>query len=236
MGEQFDPRCHVGEIHGIYEIVDMLNQKDQYGHWIYKCVCTECGFIKYSHYGEVSGPKSKTTQCKHLRLDGSYITQTVWKNQRLRKIFSHMMERCYNVNHPDYRWYGAKNVGICPKWRDNPHLFEEWALSNGYKDDLTIDRIESDKDYCPENCRWIERAENTRRAGIVNWIELDGKRMTGKQWAAYLQIGANTINTAIRNYGLDKTKELILAMLNEPPTTKHRKSRQTWFSVYGISV
>lgn len=236
MGKQFDPRCHVGEIHGIYEIVDMLNQKDQYGHWIYKCVCTECGFIKYSHYGNISGEKNKTTQCKHLRSDGSYITKTIWNDQRLKKIFSHMMGRCYDTNSKDYRWYGAKNIGICQEWRDNPRLFEEWALNNGYQDDLTIDRIESNKDYCPDNCQWIPLVENSRRAGVVHWIELEGKKMTGRQWADYLKIGTNTINTAIRDYGLDKTKELILAMLKEPPTTKHRKPRQTWFSVYGISV
>jgi hypothetical protein len=70
----------------------------------------------------------------------------------------------------------------------------------------------------------------------VNWIELDDKNMTGRQWADYLHIGTNTINRIIREYGLDKTKELISAMMKDPPSTKQRKSNQTWFSVYGIQV
>lgn len=236
MGEKFDPRSHIGEVHGIYTIVDMLDQKDKYGHWIYKCVCSECGFIKHSHYGAISG-KDGTNECKHLRANGDYISYGyIWQNKRLKKIFSGMIRRCYDKNDKDYRWYGDKNIKICKRWLESPGKFEEWALNNGYADNLTIDRIKSDQDYCPENCRWISLEENSRRAGTVTWIELDGKNMTGKQWADYLQIGINAINRAIREHGLDKTKELILAMLKEPPSMKKKKSNQSWFSVYGIQV
>ena len=88
-----------------------------------------------------------------------------WKNQRLRKIFWKMIDRCYNENAKDYRWYGAKGIKICQQWLDDPSTFEEWALHSGYTDSLTIDRIESNKDYCPENCQWISLQDNTRKAG-----------------------------------------------------------------------
>lgn len=228
MGEKFDPRCHIGEVHGIYTIVDMLDEKDKYGHWIYKCVCSECGFEKFSHYGAISGEKSKATNCKHSEIR--------WDNQRISKIFHKVIGRCYNSNTKDYRWYGEKGIKVCDEWLDNPNSFEKWAINNGYQDNLTIDRIDPNNDYCPENCRWIPLEENSRRAGTVTWIEIDGKKMTGRQWADYLKIGTNTINTAIREHGIDKTKELISAMLKESPLTKCRKPRQTWFSVYGIQV
>ena len=236
MGEKFDPKCHIGEVHGIYTIIDMLNEKDKYGHWIYKCVCNECGFEKFSHYGAISG-KYKATKCTHLRANGEYITYGYkWNNERIGKIFQGMFSRCYDINDKSYRWYGEKGIGICKEWRESPKLFEIWAINNGYDDHLTIDRIESDKDYCPENCQWITLSENARRAGMVNWIIVENNKLTGKQWANYLGIGENTINTAVREYGINKTKELISAMLKDPPSTKHRKSHQTWFSVYGIEI
>ena len=71
---------------------------------------------------------------------------------------------------------------------------------------------------------------------MVNWIIVENNKLTGKQWANYLGIRENTINTAVREYGINKTKELISAMLKDPPSTKHRKSHQTWFSVYGIEI
>lgn len=234
MAEKFDPRCHIGEVHGIYTIVDMFDEKDKYGHWIYKCICNECGFEKDSHYGPISG-KYKATTCRHLRANGDYIPYGhIWKNKRLKSIFSGMVSRCYDSEDKNYRWYGERGVEICQEWINNPGKFEEWALNNEYDDTLTIDRIDSNRDYSPDNCRWVSLNENVRRAGKVNWIEVNGEMLTGRQWAEKLNIGPNTINTVIREYGIDKTKELIQEMLKEAPTTKHRKSHQTWFSVYGI--
>jgi hypothetical protein len=237
MGEKINPRDHIGEVHGIYTIEDMLDKKDKHGHWIYKCVCNECGFVRFCSYGSVSAPSSITKTCKHKRVNGHYLTfGRIWQNKRIKNIFSGMVARCYDENDKNYRWYGAKNIEVCRDWLDNPLLFEQWALENGYADNLTIDRINADQDYCPENCRWIPLEENVRRAGKVTWIEIEGNNMTGRQWADYLQLGTNTINTAIRKHGIDKTKELIRAMIKDPPLTKQRKSHQTWFSVYGIQV
>ena len=237
MSEKFDPRSHIGEIHGVYTIVDMLDEKDKYGHWIYKAVCNECGREKFSHYGGISGPKSVTTKCNHLRANGDYIHYGhIWTNKRLGYIFRGMITRCYNESDDSYRWYGAKGIKICQQWLDDPKSFETWAVNNGYGNNLTIDRIESDKDYCPENCRWLPLEENTRRAGKVNWITVNDITLTGRQWAQKLGLGLLTIDKYIRVYGLETTKELIEAILKEPISSKHRKSKQTWFSVYGIQV
>ena len=236
MDDKFNPRCHIGEIHGIYTIVDMLDEKDKYGHWIYKGVCNECGFEKFSAYGGFTA-KSTTTVCSHLRSNGEYITYGYkWDNERIGRIFKHMLYRCYNKKSKDYPYYGGKGIEVCEEWRKNPKYFEEWSINNGYTDDLTIDRVDSNKDYCPENCQWIPLDENARRAGKVNWIIIDNNKLTGKQWANRLGLGVNTINKAIREYGINKTKELISAMLKVPPSTKHRESHQTWFSVYGIEI
>lgn len=232
-----NPRKHIGEVHGIYTIIDVLDKKDKYRHYIYVGKCNECGYIKYSHYGGFSGKGQVAYSCKHLRVGTNiFIPQINWNNHRIAHIFAGIKQRCYNSKDKGYKWYGAKGIKMCDEWINNPKLFEEWSLQNGYDDNLTIDRIDENKDYSPDNCQWILLEDNSRRAGKVNWITINGETLTGKQWSSKLNLGINTINNAIRKYGIEKTKELIVAMLQELPSTKHRKSHQTWFSVYGIQV
>lgn len=90
------------------------------------------------------------------------------KNKRLYNIWSCMKQRCNNPNNTAARWYHNKGIRVCKEWFSYD-CFQEWALSNGYRDDLTIDRIDSDKNYCPENCQWIPLKENVlkRKKGGV---------------------------------------------------------------------
>ena len=77
-----------------------------------------------------------------------------WKNMR---------SRCRNSRCKDYKWYGQKGIEVCREWQNNFVLFRTWALANGYQNHLTIDRVDNDGNYCPENCQWISREENLRK-------------------------------------------------------------------------
>lgn len=225
-----DPKCHVGEIHGIYELVDVLDKKDKYGHWIYKGICTLCGHEKFSHYGDFSGQRSIATVCNHVGANGEYINSVIWKNRIIGNIFKGMKGRCYNQNNKDYKYYGAKGIHICDKWLNNPKLFEEWSLQNGYENNLTIDRIDSDKDYCPENCRWVTLEENTINKPTTNIIIVDGEAHTGREWARIFGLGEQLINKYIRKYGLDKTIEFICKYRENP--TLIPKNKQSYYDLY----
>ena len=218
---------------GIYHVEFACDKKDSSGQKLYHVKCNICG---YENDMRIYNAK-QATMCKHKDRFGNFIDfKAVWKCKKLQLIFNDMKDRCFNVNNKAYRWYGDKGIGICQNWINNPVSFEEWALNNGYADGLTIDRIDSNKDYCPDNCQWIPMEENSRKAGKVNWVTVGDETLTGKQWSNKLCIGENIINTYIRKYGEDKTKELIQAMLQDPPSTKHTKPQQSWFSVYGIQV
>lgn len=83
-------------------------------------------------------------------------------NSRLYRIWIGINKRCYNKKSTGYKYYGGKGIKVCNEWYDNYILFKKWALSNGYKNNLTIDRINNDKNYYPGNCRWITKKEQSR--------------------------------------------------------------------------
>lgn len=93
---------------------------------------------------------------------GIIVSRYHKSHPRLMHIFSGMKMRCSNKNHPRYSDYGARGILICDEWLHDSNKFCEWALNNGYMDDLTIDRIDNDKGYSPDNCRWVSQAVNTR--------------------------------------------------------------------------
>lgn len=81
---------------------------------------------------------------------------------RLYAIYGGMKSRCYNAHRRIYEHYGARGICVCDEWRESYLAFRDWALSNGYADNLTLDRINSDGNYSPENCRWIPQAMQTQ--------------------------------------------------------------------------
>lgn len=222
---------NVGKSIGIYEVLNVCDDRDKDGHLLYHVRCKYCPYESNMRLYDIK--KSQT--CKHQTINGRTIDfKKSWNNEKLSNIFYSIVQRCYNKNNKSYRWYGAKGIKVCQEWLDNPRNFEEWSLNNGYKYDLTIDRIDENKDYSPDNCRWIPLEENTRRAGKVNWITVNNITLTGRQWAEKLGLGLLTIDKYIRKYGLDKTQKLINAILKEPLSAKQRQHHQTWFDVYGI--
>jgi hypothetical protein len=92
-----------------------------------------------------------------------------YKNHKLKFLLAKMIDRCENIKSKSYFWYGNKKIKVCEEWKHFPIKFIKWALENGYKEHLTIDRIDSSKNYCPENCQWITREENSKKAAVERW-------------------------------------------------------------------
>lgn len=91
-------------------------------------------------------------------------------NKRLYNIWACMKQRCNNPKHTAARWYHDRGIRVCQEWNDSFDAFESWSTQNGYADDLTIDRINPDGNYDPNNCRWVTLKENVHRARKPNAV------------------------------------------------------------------
>lgn len=130
---------------------------------------------------------------------------------RLYKTWCSMKTRCYNKNSSEYHRYGGRGIVMCEEWKDNPEAFIKWAESHGYRDNLTIDRIDNDKGYCPENCQFLTLVENNRRKPNITWIEIDGVRDTAFGWGRVVGISGNSL----RQLYLKRGEEAVIQKIKE---------------------
>ncbi len=95
-------------------------------------------------------------------------------------IYQGMKRRCYDEKCKSYKFYGARGIRVCDEWLNNPIDFAEWAYNNGYADDLEIDRIDSDGNYEPSNCRWVTSEVNLQNRKFRN---MHGRKLSAKEKA-----------------------------------------------------
>ncbi|KKN11690.1 hypothetical protein LCGC14_1023970 [marine sediment metagenome] len=119
------------------------------------------------------------------------------------KTWVNMKTRCYNANSPDYKRYGGRGIEVCVRWKDS---FVNFYLDmySTYKKKLTLDRIDNNKNYSPDNCRWAtrkEQARNTRNIDRAKKITFRGEAKTIREWAEKFGIKRTTLDARINIYG-----------------------------------
>lgn len=155
-----------GQKFGRLTAVSFCGVKNHKARW--KCMC-DCGLSVIATANNLKSGNTKSCGC--LRRE---ITKKQGKanavhgdshdnRTRLYTIWCGMRQRCENKNRSSYPLYGGKGICVCEEWNDFS-TFKKWALSHGYNDSLSIDRIDSSGNYAPENCRWITLSENVARA------------------------------------------------------------------------
>lgn len=178
--------------------LQVLSFKEKHGkvhYWNCRCDCGK--EVVVNGYSMIYG-NSRSCGCLHDELSRERLKKQATKHglcrTRLSSIYHTMKTRCNNPNCNAYKYYGARGISLCPEWHNDFMNFYNWAIANGYADDLTIDRIDVNGNYCPENCRWVTPYEQGRNTRKNRWVTINGETHILNDWAKILGINRKTLS------------------------------------------
>lgn len=191
-----------GERFGRLVVIKHAYQEGARHYWLCKC---DCGNEKLILGCSLKYGKTKSCGClaREKTIERNKLTKSTHKmsNTRIFKTWMRMKSRCLNQNTKDYKNYGGRGITICQEWLDDFMNFYNWSMANGYKDTLSIDRINVNGNYEPSNCRWatIKVQNNNKRSCC--FIEFNGEKHSIAEWSKKLKINKNTLQSRLKRYG-----------------------------------
>lgn len=200
-----------GQRFGRLVVQERLPKNDGHVSW-WLCKC-DCGNVKQVRGSCLKRGDTKSCGCLSRELASergkSLLRKHGWYGTRLYGIWHNIVDRCSNPKSLAYKHYGGRGIKMCKEWRENPSTFCEWAVANGYADNLTIDRIDNNKDYKPSNCRWVtNNAQQVNKRNNVT-IEYNGKRQCVAEWARELDLDQSKIYRLVAKYGTANAEKVL---------------------------
>ena len=203
-------KVFIGAKFGKLTVIEKLGQ-DKHGRRIWLCQC-ECGNIKPIVSCSLTNGLTKSCGCSRS------VTE---EEKALAIIFHNIEKRCYYPYAHGYANYGGRGITICKEWERNMPAFREWALNNGYKLGLSIDRIDPDGNYEPSNCRWVTLQDQLWNKRNTVRITYNGETHTLKEWSEKTGIPSHTIKYRLK-------KGLPIEEVLTKPSNRKRKDKFTY--------
>lgn len=187
-------KFNLGDIYGQLTIIGDKGIVNGNRHVQVRC---DCGNESETRLAYLRSGNKKSCGCMWRKVIKERNTKHGDSNSLLYRVYSGMKERCFSKNHKSYRNYGGRGITVCEEWKDSYDSFKDWALSNGYKEKLTLDRVDNNGNYSPENCRWTTYSEQNRNTRTTVKITVDGETKSLSDWCEINGINYNTAHTRI---------------------------------------
>ena len=206
-----------GKKYNMLTVIEKIDNNPK-GVIMWKCLC-DCGNETIVRGGNLKSGMVKSCGC--LRHKSKTVTHGKSKT-KLYHIWNGMKNRCYNKNSKSYKNYGGRGISICSDWLSF-ESFSKWANENGYSDGLTIERIDNDGNYCPDNCTWITKGEQAQNRRMCRKITYNGKTQTLMQWCHELNVDYSLVHNRINKLNWDFEKAIFTPCNVEKRNKKSRK-------------
>lgn len=219
--------------------IRMIYGKDRV-RWLCKCDCGNETIVTQKNLCN-----GNTKSCGCLSVDMAKSRNKGYrKNERLYVLLEGMKGRCNNPKNTSYKWYGAKGIKVCREWEEDYLSFKKWAIDNGYDETLprgaqTIDRIDYNGDYSPENCRWVTIREQQRNKASNTPYELNGESHLLCEWAEILGFDYNLLRSRVVSYGWTLEQALEKPVNSKKQSVEltyqgQTKTAKEWSKILGI--
>ena len=182
------------------------------------CKC-DCGETKSLLLQNIINETTKSCGCYGKEVQKEKKTTHSYSRTRIYRIFQCMKQRCYNPKSDRYKNYGGRGITICEEWLSDFTNFYKWAINNNYSKDLTIERVNVNGNYCPENCTWISNLEQGNNRTNNHWIEYKGEKLTVQQASRKYKIQIDTLLYRLKHWDIEKA-------LNYPVQEGHSKCKK----------
>jgi hypothetical protein len=173
-------------------VINFSKRDGKSSYW--NCIC-DCGNEHIVRSDVLRKGISKSCGCLQIELLRKRITThgLKKKNKRLYEIWQGMKRRCAYKKTINYDRYGGRGITVCNEWKNDFHAFYSWALSHGYKENLTIDRIDNNGNYCPENCHWTTMFYQNRNKSNNHILTFNGVTKVLSDWALETGVSRRTL-------------------------------------------
>ena len=171
--------------------------------WLCRCDCGKTIIVLASNL-----TNNRTRSCGCLKMEKLLQRSTI-HNQRHTKIYEvwkTLKQRCFNPTNISYKNYGGRGITICEDWKNNFSSFYEWSMKNGYKEGLSIDRIDNNGNYCPENCRWTDRKTQANNTRTNHFITFRNQTKTIAEWSRHFNLPYSNIFAKLQKNNYDGEK------------------------------
>ena len=185
-----------GQRFGRLTVIKLDRVENKRTFWLCKC---DCGTFKIFGRGLLTSGDAVSCGCYHREHIHEFGFKHGLTNSSLYTKWSGMIQRCCNTNSANFYRYGGRGITVCDEWKNNFISFYNWAINNGYSDELTIDRIDNNKGYYPDNCRWITRKQQMSNTRNNHYITYNGVTHILTFWAKLLNVNVETLRYRVNH-------------------------------------